>query len=122
MTSSDRILTLDIGSSKLLLAEFSKKSDEVVLLKYAVGPLRQTDSPEEANTILRETLRGLVADNGFDPAPLMVSLPGQTVFPRYVKLPQVASDKVAEMISYEAEQNVPFPISEVVWDYQILDG
>ena len=30
------------------------------------------------------------------------------------------SAKVGQIIQYEAQQNVPFPLSEVVWDYQIL--
>jgi type IV pilus assembly protein PilM len=32
----------------------------------------------------------------------------------------VDSSKVAQIVTYEAQQNVPFPLEEVVWDYQIL--
>jgi type IV pilus assembly protein PilM len=42
------------------------------------------------------------------------------VFARYVKLPAVDSQKIYDMVRYEAQQNVPFPIEEVEWDYQIL--
>jgi type IV pilus assembly protein PilM len=42
------------------------------------------------------------------------------VFPRYVKLPPVAPDKISQIVRYEAQQNVPFPIEEVVWDYQLI--
>jgi type IV pilus assembly protein PilM len=31
-------------------------------------------------------------------------------------------EKVDQMIRYEAQQNVPFPIEEVVWDYQLIGG
>ncbi len=48
------------------------------------------------------------------------SLSGQSVFARFVKLPPVATDKVDQIVTFEAQQNVPFPLSEVVWDYQIL--
>jgi type IV pilus assembly protein PilM len=37
-----------------------------------------------------------------------------------VKLPPVDAAKVTQIIQYEAQQNVPFPLAEVVWDYQIL--
>ncbi len=122
MLSSDRILTLDIGASKLLLAEFSlAKSSEPVLVKYATGTLRlDPDAESDSGAFLVATLRDLMSKNGIKPAPLLMTLPGQSVFPRYVKLPPVAPDKVAEMVAYEAEQNVPFPINEVVWDYQVL--
>jgi type IV pilus assembly protein PilM len=32
----------------------------------------------------------------------------------------VDAGKVTQIIQYEAQQNVPFPLAEVVWDYQIL--
>src|SRR5207247_1386663 len=46
--------------------------------------------------------------------------PGFHVFSKFVKLPPVDTSKVTQIIQYEAQQNVPFPLEEVVWDYQIL--
>ena len=46
--------------------------------------------------------------------------PGFHVFSKFVKLPPVDTSKVTQIIRYEAQQNVPFPLDEVVWDYQIL--
>lgn len=122
MFTSDRILALDIGASKLLLAEFlTRNSAEPVLLKYAVAELPvDTEMEGGVADTLASTLRGLYHEHGFKAAPMLMTLPGQKVFPRYVKLPPVSPDKVAEMVAYEAEQNVPFPINEVVWDYQVI--
>src|SRR5437773_10645141 len=47
---------------------------------------------------------------------------GQSVFARFVKLPSVGEEKIEKIISFEAQQNVPFPIDEVVWDYQLVGG
>src|SRR5438874_12212542 len=47
---------------------------------------------------------------------------GQSVFARFVKLPSVDEEKIERIISFEAQQNVPFPIDEVVWDYQLVGG
>jgi type IV pilus assembly protein PilM len=47
------------------------------------------------------------------------------VFSRFVKLPPVQKDRVAQIVEFEARQNVPFPINEVIWDYEFvapLDG
>ena len=49
-----------------------------------------------------------------------VCAPGFHVFSKFVKLPPVDATKVTQIIQYEAQQNVPFPLAEVVWDYQIL--
>jgi type IV pilus assembly protein PilM len=39
-----------------------------------------------------------------------------------VKLPPLGQEKLDKIISFEAQQNVPFPLDEVVWDYQIVGG
>ncbi len=119
---ADRILTLDIGSSKALLAEFETRGGAPTLAKFVVGNLPvegdEVGSPERLAIVLRQ----LMAEGGFKPAPLYVAIPGQTVFPRFVKIPAVAKDKVGEMVAAEAEQNIPFPMEEVVWDYQTVGG
>lgn len=50
------------------------------------------------------------------------AIPAQSVFTRFVRLPAVEADKVDQIITFEAQQNVPFPIEEVVWDYQLVGG
>lgn len=123
MFSKDRILTLDIGVSKIVLGEFIvKNSSTPVLTRYVVRP--SDPFAAEAGVRTMESISGLIRElmleGGIKPAPLYVMLSGQAVFPRFVKLPPVSADKIDEMLRYEASENLPFPIEEVVWDYQIL--
>jgi type IV pilus assembly protein PilM len=119
-----RILALDIGASKLTLAEFGRSSEGgPELLRYGfealpVGP----ESENDPAPFIAQAVREIMRREGMRPAPLYMSVSGQAVFPRYVKLPPVTRDKVLQIIRYEAEQNVPFPIDEVVWDYQLVEG
>jgi hypothetical protein len=53
---------------------------------------------------------------------ISVILPSNSIFPRFVKLPPVSPDKLKQIVQYEAEQNVPFPIAEVAWGYAIRKG
>lgn len=48
------------------------------------------------------------------------AIPSQHVFTRFVKLPAVGEEKADQIVAFEAQQNVPFPIDEVVWDYQLV--
>src|SRR5438477_13013722 len=50
------------------------------------------------------------------------AVPSQSVFARFVKLPALDATKIDKIIAFEAQQNVPFPIDEVVWDYQLVGG
>jgi type IV pilus assembly protein PilM len=116
------MLALDIGASKLVIAEFMVGKDGVPeLVNYGIGKLGLDASAEtDSSAYIVSTVREIIRENGLRPAPLLMTVSGQTVFPRYVKLPPVARDKIMQIIRYEAEQNVPFPIEDVVWDYQLL--
>ncbi|MDP6524325.1 MAG: type IV pilus assembly protein PilM [Kiritimatiellia bacterium] len=122
MFKSNRMLALDIGASKLVIAEFMVGKDGVPeLVNYGIGKLGLDASAEtDSSAYIVSTVREIIRENGLRPAPLLMTVSGQTVFPRYVKLPPVARDKIMQIIRYEAEQNVPFPIEDVVWDYQLL--
>jgi type IV pilus assembly protein PilM len=65
-------------------------------------------------------LQELLASGSFQSRQINVCAPGFHVFSKFVKLPPVDTSKVTQIIQYEAQQNVPFPLEEVVWDYQIL--
>jgi len=41
---------------------------------------------------------------------------------RFVKLPPVEAKKFAEIVKFEAKQQIPFPLDEVVWDFQKVAG
>ena len=120
--AANRILALNIGAGQITLAEFKVgpgRSPE--LIQYGSMPLGiEPDSDADSSAYVIDALRTLMREKSIHPAPLLLSVSGQAVFPRFVKLPPVAKDKIFQMVRYEAEQNVPFPIDEVVWDYQLI--
>ena len=124
MLRAERILALDIGASGLKVAEFVPlKSGGIELVKFGVGSLGLDPQSEgDRSAYIVTTIRELLADRGIKPGPVLLSVSGQSVFSRFVKLPPVDKEKVDQIIRYEAQQNVPFPIEEVVWDYQLVGG
>ncbi len=121
MFSSDRILTLNVGAGKITVAEFQvRRGSQPELLRYGMAPAGATADGEHIAPELSSALRALMRANGIRSAPLMVALSGQVVFPRFVKLPAVGADKLLQMVEYEVEQNVPFPMDEIVWNHQYI--
>lgn len=122
MAKGHRILALDIGASTIKLAEFNATRDGTVeLMNFGVSALgSDTASDAERGVLITTTIKELMHDCGIKPGPVLLSVSGQSVFSRFVKLPPVDKDKVYQIIAYEAQQNVPFPINEVVWDYQLI--
>lgn len=122
MLNSKSFLSLDFGAGSLKVAEFElKEADALSLKQYGVRPLGlegSQDSKREA--VLLKAIQELIAEKGFKAKNINVCAPGFHVFSKFVKLPPVDTSKVTQIIQYEAQQNVPFPLEEVVWDYQIL--
>src|SRR5271170_908564 len=122
MLNLKSFLTVDFGAGSLKLAEFETNDAGGLSLKnFAIKPLGlegSADATREAAILkaLQETL----AEKGFKAKNLNVCAPGFQVFSKFVKLPPVDAGKVTQIIQYEAQQNVPFPLAEVVWDYQIM--
>src|SRR5205814_3772589 len=73
-------------------------------------------------THLATELREALDELGIKAGNVNYAVPGQAVFARFVKLPTVDEEKIERIIGFEAQQNVPFPIDEVVWDYQLVGG
>ncbi len=124
MFDNDRILALDLGASKIVLAEFHiSKNGGLELLRYGINPTgADTKSESDKLAYIVTAISDIMREQGIRPAPMLMTVSGQAVFPRFVKLPPVGRDKLKQIVQYEAEQNVPFPIDEVVWDYQLIGG
>lgn len=124
MRKSDYILTLNVGASTLSMGLFCPlKGGGVEMIDYAVVHLDPEGAAgDERNAYITSALREIISEHGFPSGPVLISVPGQSVFSRFVKLPPVSRDKITQIVQYEAQQNVPFPINEVVWDYQLIGG
>jgi len=115
-------LTADFGAGSLKLAEFETNEAGGLRLKnFAIQPLGLEGSQEGGREkALLKALPEVIVEKGFKSGLVNICAPGFQVFSKFVKLPPVDAGKVTQIIQYEAQQNVPFPLSEVVWDYQIL--
>src|SRR5437870_6809868 len=122
MLNTKSFLCLDFGAGSLKVAEFEITEAGTLSLKnYGLKTLGLEGAQESKRegAILR-ALQELLANKGFTAKNVNVCAPGFHVFSKFVKLPPVDTSKVTQIIQYEAQQNVPFPLEEVVWDYQIL--
>ena len=122
MLNSKSFLAVDFGAGSLKLAEFEVNEAGGLRLKQyglkSLGAEGAQDSTREAS--IQKALQELLAEKAVKARNVNVCAPGFHVFSKFVKLPPVDASKVTQIIQYEAQQNVPFPLAEVVWDYQIL--
>jgi type IV pilus assembly protein PilM len=128
MAAPARLIALNIGSQTIGLAEFRVVHGRLALVNYRFRetPLDpETGQRRDAHAALHETagaLREMMHEMHIDGAPVNYAVPAQSVFARFVKLPALEAEKIDKIISFEAQQNVPFPMDQVVWHYQLVGG
>lgn len=121
MADSKSIAVLNLGSQRLSGAIFSKTGGDLVLKKYEFVDM--TGDPTVDATRLPQIRAGLgelVERLKIKKSAVWYAVAGHSVFSRFVKLPPVQGDRIAQIVEFEARQNVPFPINEVVWDYEFV--
>jgi type IV pilus assembly protein PilM len=122
MAALTRILSLNLGSQTIGLAEFrTLPSGGLILHAYRLREIVMDAAGEGMHyTQVQSVLREMLGELQVKLRNVIYTVPGQSVFARFVKLPAVEEEKIERIISFEAQQNVPFPIDEVVWDYQLV--
>ena len=119
---SKKLLTLNIGAANVELAEYEEGAKgALTLVNYGIVPLAAPLDGGNAETILSPALLELVREKGIRPGKVAVSISGQLVFPRLAAIPAAGGEEHFEqMVRYEVEQNIPFPIDEMTCDRQVL--
>src|SRR5690348_13834808 len=122
MATAPRIITLNLGSQTIGLAEFQLQPNGGLLWQdFRRREIMADPAPEPMrNGEIAAALGKMMEELRLKKGDVNFAVPGQSVFTRFVKLPIVEEEKIERIISFEAQQNVPFPIDEVVWDYQLV--
>jgi Tfp pilus assembly protein PilN len=96
---------------------------DVVALRAAFGTRRavaafSVPADEDAAAAIRSQL----AEAGVRARRAHVGLPRRAVVAKAVELPAVAGADLRRMVGFELERHLPFPPSEAVFDFEVLDS
>jgi len=111
---------IDIGQCalKAIRLQFVDGKVTATAFDYVEHPkiLSQPDADPELLT--REALEKFLSRNPIKGDRVAIGVAGQSGLARFVKLPPVEEKKIDDIVKFEAKQQIPFPLEEVVWDYQ----
>jgi len=124
-TASDAIWAVDLGNNSLKAIHMVAVGDAVQVIGFdhiPHGKLLSSSgiSAAEKDELIAITLRQFVQRNDVSYDPLIVSVPSQNSFARFVTLPPVEQKRLPEIVRFEAAQQIPFDMNEVQWDYQMM--
>lgn len=122
MADQQSIIALNIGSQRISMGVFSPAKSGLILKKFGATSILADPATEAARIPqVQLAIKELAKSLKLGSQKAAYALSGQSVFVRFVKLPPLETDDMGELVKFEAQQNVPFPIDEVVWDWEKLE-
>jgi type IV pilus assembly protein PilM len=119
--SSTKSLIINCGASHVAAAIFGANQGQLVLENLVTRDLAYDLTVEEAwLKALADALRELGKSHSWVRGKATFILPGYQLFTKPIKVPHVEAGKQAQIIAFEAQNNMPFPLNEVVWGSQVI--
>ncbi len=122
---SSAIWAIDVGNNSLKALNLSIASGKVEVIGFEYiqhGKILAGSGVTEAerDELTALSLRQFVTENDLSNDEIIISVPSQNSFARFVTLPPVDPKRIPEIIKFEAAQQIPFDINDVQWDWQIM--
>ncbi len=120
MAKTAGIWGVDIGQStvKAVRVELIDGQVSATAFDFIEHPKVLSQPDADPDQLIREALVQFLSRNPIKGDQVAISIPGQSGLARFVKLPPVEEKKIVDIVRFEAKQQIPFPLEEVVWDYQ----
>lgn len=124
MASTQAVWGLDVGRRALKAIKLRPAADgkvEVLAHDYIAHEKILSEPDAIRQELIAAALEKFLSRNDLTKDPVIVSVPGQHTLARFTKLPPVAAKRIPDIVRYEADQQIPFDMDEVIWDYQIFE-
>ncbi|MBI4622228.1 MAG: pilus assembly protein PilM [Verrucomicrobia bacterium] len=118
---SSRHLAVDVGAAHVACGVFTAgAAGRLVLQQFALEPHSSDPSHETRWAIeIAHSLGALAARHKLAGA-ASIAVPGHLALTKFIKTPSMAKDRRANIIAFEAAENIPYPLEEVVWDHLVV--
>jgi type IV pilus assembly protein PilM len=117
------LVGVDIGTSAVKVLQVRESRRGVHLMKYGIEPL-PPQSIVDGNVMnpdaVKDSLGKVFKDLKISQSDVALSISGHSVIIKKLNLPLMKQEELEEQIQWEAEQHIPFDISEVEVDYNVL--
>jgi len=124
-SKSGAVWAVDIGNNSLKALHLSTAGDVVEVIGFdniQHGKILSGSGVKDAerDELIALSLRQFVSQNNLGKDDVIVSVPSQNSFARFVNLPPVEAKRIPEIVRFEAAQQIPFDINDVQWDWQLM--
>jgi len=117
----NRVLAVDLGASHVAAGVFGVSATGRIVLQRFACETQDSDPAHEPRWVENTALAlGAVAARGQFGGPCALAVPGHLALTKFIKTPALDKTKRARSLVFEASQNIPYPLAEVVWDQVVF--
>jgi type IV pilus assembly protein PilM len=119
----DHLVGLDIGSKTIKVCEIAETKNEFILKKFGsidINPDAIQKGVVKDPDHVANSIRELFKLYNINKKNVAISIGGYSVIVKTINVQTMAEEQLQETIGFEAEQYIPFDISDVNLDFQIL--
>jgi len=112
---------IDLGRCALKAVKLRAASDgkvDILDVEYVEHAKILSQPDAERGELISSALEKFLSRRDISKDQVVVNVPGQHTLSRFTKLPPVAAKRIPDIVRYEADQQIPFDLDEVIWDYQ----
>ncbi len=113
---------IDVGNRALKAIKLVRdangfKIDDFEVIEHETVLSQSGDNRE---SLIQTAIANFVQRHPIKGGAVAIGVSGQSSFARFIKLPPVEDKKIPEIVRFEAIQQIPFPLDDVEWAYQLF--
>jgi type IV pilus assembly protein PilM len=113
---------IDVGNRALKAIKLVREGDTLRVDDFEVIEHETvlSNAGDNKETLIQSALANFIQRHPIKGGVVAVGVSGQSSFARFIKLPPVEERKIPEIVRFEAIQQIPFPLDDVEWSYQLF--
>ncbi len=122
MAKIQSVWALDIGQSALKALKLvpGDQPGQVIAeaFDFVEYPKILSQPDAEPEELVQAAMSTFLERNDVKGSRVAIGVPGQTGLVKFIKLPPVEKKRIPDIVKFEARQQIPFALEEVIWDWQ----
>src|SRR5437764_6573197 len=113
---------IDVGNRALKAVKLVREGDQLRVDDFDVIEHETvlSNAGDNREELIKSALSNFATRHPGKGGQFAIGVSGQASFARFIKLPPVEPKKIPEIVKFEAIQQIPFPLDDVEWSYQLF--
>jgi type IV pilus assembly protein PilM len=114
---------IDVGNRALKAIKLVRENDQLKIDDFEVIEHEHvlSQAGDNKESLIQTAIANFISRHPMKGGAVAIGVSGQSSFARFIKLPPVEKKKIPEIVRFEAIQQIPFPLDDVEWSYQLFE-